>query len=237
MPQGLQRIEGHELGMEGSSQPTHALLCLFQDGQRRKKLASAVVKSEEGYAAFQIYRQLRLLAGNGWPEHRPPPAGLPSIRESAKKRVGDYEVVHPVDSRDEEARRKLESIHKYQVRMYGNATQIEFLCTWLSGERFWVSEPELQRTYNAAVLTYWACHRRPVVTTRYIRILAHTGEGDALQFEVQWLGYTACRNIKTGLMDATWEPAKKVMREFREEYDEYVNEHKLDARRETRIDI
>lgn len=232
MPQGLQRIEGHELGMEESSQPTHVLLCLFQDGQRRKKLASAVVKSEEGYAAFQIYRQSRgLLHGGGWPEARRSPAGTPSIRLPARKSVGTYTIIHPADSRDEVARRKLQSIVDHEIRRCGNATQIEFLCTWLSGERFWVSEPELQRTYNAAVLTYWAYHQRPGVTTRYIRILAHTGEGDALQFEVQWLGYTACRNIKTGLMDATWEPAQKVKYEFREEYDEYVNEQKLDVRR------
>ncbi|KAJ6436707.1 general transcriptional corepressor TUP1 [Purpureocillium lavendulum] len=143
---------------------------------------------------------------------------------------------HPADPYDpppDDERGELEAILDHKVHKSGRATWIKLQCLRASGKKRWESwewEVEVQRTDNAAVLTYWYHVRRPrpQVTSRYFQIVGHVGEGAGLCFKVQWVGYTACRDITSGLVDVTLEPAKKVKDENGEECSRYANIHNLD---------
>ncbi|KAK4075217.1 hypothetical protein Purlil1_12728 [Purpureocillium lilacinum] len=240
----LQRIETHEY--EGSdAQARRTMLWLFACG-RRKISEFHIAKTREGQAALGTYWHMqesklskgqgtRQLSGLKRQRRAAPEKWLESAGAMTPPRERAFPAPsHPADpyaTPPDDERGELEAVVSHKVHRSGRATWIKLECRRVSGKKRWETwewEVEVQRTDNAAVLTYWYHVRRPQVTSRYFQIVGHVGEGERLCFKVQWVGYTACRDVKGGLVDVTLEPAIKVKNEYYDEYCRYASVHKLE---------
>lgn len=241
----LQRIETHEYGGT-DAQTRRIMLCLFACGRRRIP-ESAIARTRKGRGAVGTYWHMqeskpgkgqgtRQLSGLKRRRRAAPEKWL----ESAGALTPPRERAFPAPSHsadpyapppDDDERSELEAVVSHKVHRSGRATWIKLQCRRVSGKRRWETwewEVEVQRTDNAAVLTYWYHVPRPQVTSRYFQIVGHVGEGERLCFKVQWVGFTACRDVKEGLVDVTLEPAIKVKNEYYDEYCRYASVHKLE---------
>lgn len=86
--------------------------------------------------------------------------------------------------------------------------RIQLSCQWTNGTETWESEDEVQRIYNAAVLTYWQsdpkARARCNIPDQRLRIIGHRSVGTNLLLKVQMVGGSL-------LEGCTEEPAEKLL--------------------------
>jgi hypothetical protein len=73
---------------------------------------------------------------------------------------------------------------------------IQLSCQWTNNRETWEAEGEVQKKYNAAVLTYWEsdlkARRSCKVTDQRLQILGHTVTRTKLLLKVQMVGRSSC---------------------------------------------
>lgn len=107
--------------------------------------------------------------------------------------------------------------HRLEVDDDDGNSEFQLSCQWALGPESWEYEEDIQRVYNAAVLTYWSSEpeaREGKVPDRYLRFLSRDRLNGKL--EVQWLGRSACSS------DTTWVQACEAEKYWQSGYQEYV---------------
>lgn len=124
----------------------------------------------------------------------------------------------------------------------GSQKGIQFSCQWTSGTETWEAEDQVQRKYNAAVLTYWQsdpkARRSCKVPDRRLQILGHEKSGTRLLLNVQMVGRSSCdgcavcgslpcRESSNCAANVPLEPVERLLREWPKTTKKYLEDQGL----------
>ncbi|KAK4071120.1 hypothetical protein Purlil1_13507 [Purpureocillium lilacinum] len=124
----------------------------------------------------------------------------------------------------------------------GSQKGIQFSCQWTNGTESWEPEDDVQRKYNAAVLTYWQsdakARRACKVPDRRLRIVGHEKSRTKLLLKVQMVGRSTCdmcatcgklpcQESSTCRPNVPLEPVGRLLLKWREATEKYLEDQDL----------